>query len=205
LPLAIQKRMMERERTGEMTKKEATKPTNPTTLFELILRGSGLFTDSSDWRDLKYAHHVDWLKPLLESGAIEHDGSEPAWLDTEHKTRRPFSYHKYRTTEKGIPWWATERVRQAEEREPIDIAILTRPHGDSDPVIDGKGIGSTMRFWWWPHAAAALKGIRDGYFKLEYYDWGHPSMKMYDDITVSLTRKGMEYFDSIPRLVLECA
>lgn len=71
----------------------------------------------------------------------------------------------------------------------------------------GKGVGSSILFYapsyyrnWVFHA------LLQGYFDLvEHRDYSGAPGAMEERLTVSLTAKGMAYFDSLPRLTLECA
>lgn len=184
-----------------MTKKEAMTPEPPVLLFEQIMRGSGLFCDSADWHELMYSCHVDWLKPLLAIGAIEHIGSHPAWEEGENRSGRPnFNYHDYKITPEGIQWWVSERIR---EEGPADPAIIANHEGRP---IEWRGIGAILHFYG-VHMLAALCGVHQGLFEfLDYNPGGPPRIgRMNESVTVRLTRKGYDYFSALPRLELECA
>ncbi len=195
---------------GRMTKKEATKTPPLLYMFEQIMDGRGLFMDATDWRELQCSCHVKWLIPLVKLGAIRETGSHPAWPEgMKHRGRPQFTYHDFKVTPEGMSWWARERVADDDKRcgSPISLELLVQPRADgSTPVPSGKGIGGVIHFWWEPEIRAAVKGIRDGYFELLHHDNGHPGFwRMNESITVSLTKAGMEYFDSIPKLELLCA
>ena len=51
----------------------------------------------------------------------------------------------------------------------------------------------------------ALAGIEDGYFEFgSFYDYPR-ALGLEKYVTVRLTATGMKFFDSLPRLRLECA
>jgi len=190
-----------------VTKKEALTPQSLLRMFEEILCDKGLFCDSNDWRDLRTHCHVKWLDPLIEIGAIKKTGEHPAWPEGPPEGARQYNYHNFAVTPEGMNWWAIERVKGVEEStgQPININVFAEWRGERPPIIDGKGIGSP--FWVFLYdVPTAAKCIRDGYFSFHEYYWGNPrAWHTSDALRVSLTRKGMEYFDSVPRLVLECA
>lgn len=191
-----------------MTKKEATTPPPLECLFEMVLDGRGLFMDSTDWKELRYACHVKWLQPLIQLQAIEAISSEPAWPDgAENRSGRPaFNYHKFRPTPAGMAWWVKERTSTTEAQRAIDMrCLLNGPRGEALELA-GKGIGSQIFLWWHEHIDAGIMGIRDGYFDFVSHDNGHPSFwRMDETLKVSLTHRGLQFFASLPRLNLECA
>jgi hypothetical protein len=177
-------------------------------MFEKIMDGRGLFMDSTDWRELRYASHVKWLEPLLKLGCIERTGSEPAWPEgVNHAGRPQFNYHNFKVAPGGIAWWAKERVADHEKNEGhIRLELLVEPRCDGSLPIAFQGIGTPIAFTLEPEIEAAVKGIRDGYVEFLGHDNGHPKWwRMGESLTVALTKSGMEHFDSLPKLALECA
>jgi len=183
------------------------KPAPLLSMFEDIVQGHGFFMDSADWHQLRYSCHVDWLKPLLEMGAIEEIGTSPAWTKEQWRKakgvgpRPRFNYHKFRATPAGMKWWLTERTKEITDRGAA-LAALMEDRGGS-PQLEGKGIGAELRYWGiGPHhdMQAAMLGILAGHFEFV-------SLYLYFCeawIVVRLTRQGYEFFSSLPRFVEVC-
>jgi len=103
------------------------------------------------------------------------------------------------------------KTREWIEARAIEARGMRDPYVKMMEAWTGKGIGGERRFMFshthsWggpPFGSEAALGILEGYF--DYVR--HYAFDRYGEanITVSLTRKGMEYFDSLPRLILECA
>lgn len=187
-----------------MTKKEATTAPPLMFMFEQILCDRGLFADATDWRELRYACHVEWLAPLLRDGHIAEIEQHPAWPDAPPEGKSQFNYHTYKVTPQGIGWWAKERTAQREERAAVNVASLAEEPALEITQIFGKGIGGSLHLWFGPHIDAAIKGIRDGLFQFESYYWGNPSFwRMNDALVVSLTPEGYEYFLELQRRSLQ--
>ena len=174
-----------------MTKKEAITPAPLEGMFEDILQDHGAFQDSKDWRECKYACHVDWLKPLIEAGRIEFVEQHPAWKEGQ-KTggRANFNYHKFRVTPAGMAWWLSEDTKNLDRKTAYEAFVGN--------TFCGKGIGAEM---WFGNSPVIKAAIEDGYFEFVSFSF-HPRdlVMMEGTITVKLTAKGLTYFDSLPRL-----
>ncbi len=193
-----------------MTKKEALEVPPLLYMFEIILQRqehNQLFMDSKDWRQCQTSYHVEWLKPLIDMGAIEQRDIRPAWKEEDLKKNenlKQFNYYRFYPTEKGIGWWVSEVAKQVEDRTAGYLKFVT-PWCDREPQLDGKGIGAELLYYFfWGDGPIAVAGIEDGYFELvQYY---HYSRSLTDTwVKVKLTEKGFKFFGSLPRLVLECA
>ncbi len=183
-----------------MKKKEATTPPPLLLMFEEIFeRDHHLFQDAKDWRECQWACHVSWLNPLLDDGLIVEDHTSPNFPDgADTGGRERFNYHFYKATDKGIAWWIQQYASQVSDRRLAYVSMV-------EPWT-GKGIGAELTFsmHWQPEIGlAAMAGIQDGLFGYVRF-YSYPRGGEWN-ITVSLTRKGMEYLDSLPRLQLECA
>jgi len=161
-------------------KEEATTPAPDWWVIECFMNGMGTVSDVKDWRKRR-GWYVDWLKPLVDDGRLRELGDL-----------------KYEVTPTGVLWWANDRAKA----EPSPIESLAYPRYDGCVLLDGKGIGAEITYRWYKDIAAAQAAIVAGYFELvQYY------MYLYSErwITVRLTAAGMRFFDSLPRLKLECA
>lgn len=183
-----------------MTKKEALQIPPRLYMFECILRtGQALFQDSPDWRQATRSMRSEWLKPLLEDGHIEWVRSEPAWPDGPPEGERNFKYHYFKTTPAGMKWWLSEMTSEIKDRQSEYIRL--RDSGQCN--LEGVGIGAECQFDLYYGNRIVMAGIQDGYFEFVsfyYYERGFNR-----NITVRLTECGLKFFDSLPRLQLECA
>jgi len=189
-----------------MTKKEALQRPPLLFMFEEILGSTLSVQDSKDWRECQYSCHVDWVKPMVDDGLIVEVSIEPAWKDGQDTGGRSrFNYHRYRATEEGIVWWVGQRAGKVLDRASAYEGLGRADRSDYRTNLTGKGIGAELLYRF-DHgdAEVALCGIEDGYFEfVQYYTYKRSPWSDY--LIVRLTRKGMEYFDSLPRLILECA
>lgn len=188
-----------------MTKKETLQPPSLLSMFEVILSGSHhLYQDSKSWRDCAHACHVSWLEPLITMGAIEQTEVSQAWPDGPPEGERAYNYYKFKITTVGMGWWLGQYTKDVLDRGAA-YGKLVEWHRGQEPQLEGKGVGASLRYLFaWDLAPIVMAGIEDGYFEFEsfyhyVYDWWSKSL------TVRLTAKGMRYFDSMPRLLLECA
>jgi hypothetical protein len=166
-----------------MTKKErATTPAPEWWVIECFMNGMGWVSEEKDWRK-RQGWLVDWMKPLLDDNRIRETG-----------------HLKYEVTDTGIIWWAANRAKEL----PVSVDTLKAPRfwQDGGSALDGKGVGGEVTYHHYADIAAAQAGIVAGYFDFVRY-YMYPLSERW--ITVRLTRKGMDYFDSLPRLQLECA
>lgn len=186
----------ERERLAEWTK------TGLAGLFEVAMDGGGSITNR-EFSD-KGGFPIGWFSDFIERGFLKLDSSEPSWSPKDKfGNRKQFNYYKLSATEAGLQWWYRERGGNSD-----DVPLILGYN--LEPVTDGKGIGAELCFARWgtggPDAKRmelVFRAIALGYFELvsRYsYRW-----TCEESVRVRLTKKGMEYFDSVPRLQLECA
>lgn len=185
----------ERERLAEWTR-DGLAP-----LFEVAIDG-GLISDETFKAD-KTDFPIGWFSGLVDRGFLKLDSSHPSWPAEDQPKfgkRKQFNYYKLTATEAGLQWWYRERGGSGEM--PLILGY------DLEPITDGKGIGAELQFSRYgidfgDRLKYAFRGLALGYFEFvsRYsYRWaGEESMR------VRLTKAGMEYFDSVPRLQLECA
>jgi len=159
---------------------------------------------------------------LAEAGYLARTERHPHWRE----------YFKdgiwYWPTSKGLAWWIAERAKLVEGkcwlshehdewcRRPAvkyrsDLSILdpnnNEPYtiADMAPQIEGKGIGCNIDFFvrFYPTIWAAM---RDGLLTfVAHRDYSGAPHNNEEYVTAALTKEGMAYFDSLPRLELECA
>lgn len=104
--------------------------------------------------------------------------------------------------ERNEPKWIAKQIKE----------FKTKRASEFDPsklfdLIDGKGIGSEFLL---PICFASLHGaiysaIDAGYLEFVRLKWGLFMGCSIDGAYVRLTKAGMDYFDSLPKLQLECA
>lgn len=176
-------------------------------LFARVLGGDDdSFTDSNRIEELRTSFHVSWVQSLVDKGYLEQ-------VKVEHYAvkgrRKPVGDYDFKVTDAGIAWWVGERVKVYEkEGYQFDLHKLVEPYATGDAgMLVGKGIGSELRFSHFDYTRFPLVflGLREGLFKFErYYAYGR---QWEETVTVTLTEKGMKYFDALPRLdlQLECA
>ena len=201
-----------------MTKKESLHPPSLLIMFEDILSDQcahkrfntfvSPFTDSKDWRDCQYFCHVDWLQPLIKNGRVKEVSVEPAWPKGKvPKGCKAYNYHTFDFTPKGVKWWIKQHTRKLspEARESAYKKLILDSRPEWLGRLEGKGIGAEIRYGFeFGDELAAMAGIADGYFEfVDYTTYCHRSVETF--ITVRLTPEGMRFFDSLPRLQLECA
>lgn len=159
------------------------------------------------------SHDVRSVKPLVDAGYVQEESRHNSgglnaadFPPVAKPTNKLFNYYKFRATVAGIEWWAREYVAKEELECPVAIEFLNRRRSEDHWMRwDGKGIGAELKFSGYTgDFYPALKGVSAGYFdfvSLYYYayDGNGPIL------TVRLTAAGMAYFDSLPRLELECA
>lgn len=149
-------------------------------------------------RNPESAHSIEIVKPLLAAGYVEAAGDK-TWEDASVS-------HYFKATPAGIKWWIDQRVAGAQESHAtspkwfnIDPAILIEQ-------VTGKGIGSHITFYCGSmYGSAVFVALRDRLFDFVSHRNYYPTGSMEEYVTVSLTRKGMAFFDAIPQLELECA
>jgi hypothetical protein len=202
-----------------MTKKKALTPAPLLGMFEEILSDQLAhekfpalskvrivsFHDSKDWHKSNYYCHVDWLKPLVSAGAITQIGDpEPAWPDGEVPNgEKQYNFYKFSVTQNGLKWWYEQYASDIDRN--VGYAKLIEAREDWQGRLDGRGIGAEIRYrFYYGDGAVALAGIEDGYFEfVSFYTYSREQMEK--TVTVRLTEAGMKFFDSLPRLTLECA
>ncbi len=171
----------------------------PAELFEVAIDGGSLISDET-FKVNKSGFPIGWFSDLIDRGFLKHDGSKPSWPPEDQPKfgkRKQFKYYTLSATDAGIQWWYGERGGTGEMPLILDY--------DGQPITDGKGIGAELCFHrdYSNRLASAFRGLALGYFEFvsRYsYRW-----RGEESIRVRLTKSGMEYFDSVPRLQLECA
>ena len=105
----------------------------------------------------------------------------------------------YKPTAAGLKWWFEQRAAEVKDVDAIQSHYVRE-------MIEGKGIGAELEFCTERYHSAAFIGLRDGLFEfIRHRDYWPMRHSFEEYVTVRLTPKGYRYFDSLPRLELECA
>ena len=142
----------------------------------------------SGMREMNYVYNHRFIDPLIEAGYVEPDADR----DEERGIW-------YKPTAAGLKWWFEQRAAEVKDVDAIQSHYVRE-------MIEGKGIGAELEFCTERYYSAAFIGLRDGLFEfIRHRDYWPMRHSFEEYVIVRLTPKGYRYFDSLPRLELECA
>jgi hypothetical protein len=154
--------------------------------FEMVLDGEFFVADADKTRqEFRYADV--WAERLERRGFVLFENAKGIISVTRNAKL-------YTPTPAGLEWWYRVRIEAA--NEPPNAANLLRE-------FEGKGIGAIVNLYVFPGNADFIVALRDGL--LEMVSHHAAEFCSYETLTVKQTAAGMAFFDSIPRLELECA
>ena len=189
--------------------KFSLKPTLNPFIFEQIL-ADAYFWEYTDKKAMHSYHSWHWLKPFFDNGyAIPGPDIE---INSHLLPRDRFIRKSAKATESGIKWWIAERARKfIENNEHSRVTYpqypgwhVTNPCDWSQASFrrefEGKGIGGQAQVS--THSGLIWTALRDGIFDfVSHADYCGMPHGASESVTVALTKKGMDYFDAIPRMV----
>lgn len=146
----------------------------------------------------KYVYSTTQVKEHVKAGYLVLDREE--WHRYPDRPTDDWKAIWYKVTPEGLRWWIEQRAASYLELDSkyinLDPAILLED-------VKFKGVGSewTMYLGCW-NVGAVFVALRDGLLRfIDHTDYSGNPRNCNEYMTVGMTSKGAEYFDSLPRLV----
>ncbi len=154
------------------------------------------FTRPKTRKQAKYVYSLNQIEPLVQAGYLAFDREEKH--EYPDKPQENWTALWYKPTAVGIKWWIAQRAAEYEKSEYVktDPAVL------EDLRFKGMGQEITLDNLGASNVGAVFSALRDGLLDfVRHRDYSGMPRSCDERITVTLTRQGMEFFDSLPRLV----